>query len=304
MQRDSRSSTNGSSPLTRGKLGKGAPRDPISGLIPAHAGKTRGAWSCRARGRAHPRSRGENGTATVVELGGDGSSPLTRGKRPNEHPDDHTQGLIPAHAGKTQSLKSARRGHRAHPRSRGENSVHAATILMAVGSSPLTRGKLDKAARLARRGGLIPAHAGKTPTGTRWTGGQGAHPRSRGENARSPIHDYTKEGSSPLTRGKRVAKKQRSGVFGLIPAHAGKTVSVIEMISPMGAHPRSRGENVAVRADSRWSSGSSPLTRGKRDTGHGFLLDQGLIPAHAGKTGLHARHPPARRAHPRSRGEN
>ena len=30
----------GSSPLTRGKLGKSEPRDPLSRLIPAHAGKT------------------------------------------------------------------------------------------------------------------------------------------------------------------------------------------------------------------------------------------------------------------------
>ena len=50
------------------------------------------------------------------------------------------------------------------------------------GSSPLTRGKLGGLGGLCIRPGLIPAHAGKTPTGRQSTGGQGAHPRSRGEN--------------------------------------------------------------------------------------------------------------------------
>ena len=50
---------------------------------------------------AHPRSRGENGQSVGKDLANSGSSPLTRGKRP-EFSDTRTQrGLIPAHAGKT-----------------------------------------------------------------------------------------------------------------------------------------------------------------------------------------------------------
>ena len=50
----------GSSPLTRGKRGGGAPASQSTRLIPAHAGKTPGKPLCCACTWAHPRSRGEN----------------------------------------------------------------------------------------------------------------------------------------------------------------------------------------------------------------------------------------------------
>ena len=70
------------------------------------------------------------------------------------------------------------------------------------------------------------------------------------------------------------------------------------------AHPRSRGENRTPAGNGFASSGSSPLTRGKRECQHRPGERAGLIPAHAGKS------PPRRQggtqaaAHPRSRGEN
>ena len=52
-----------------------------------------------------------------------GSSPLTRGKRLCADFDEMVTGLIPAHAGKTPVLFFDRPAMRAHPRSRGENSL-------------------------------------------------------------------------------------------------------------------------------------------------------------------------------------
>ena len=74
--------------------------------------------------------------------------------------------------------------------------------------------------------------------------------------------------------------------------------------SPSPAHPRSRGENRPSRKHGRPHAGSSPLTRGKHSGRLASLGSRGLIPAHAGKTGSAARNCAARRAHPRSRGEN
>ena len=95
----------------------------------------------------------------------------------------------------------------------------------AVGSSPLTRGKLAVAAASTWGGGLIPAHAGKTG---QWKI-QGltfeAHPRSRGENAHDRPSRRKAGGSSPLTRGKLVNRDKLGGLSGLIPAHAGKTTT-------------------------------------------------------------------------------
>ena len=54
------------------------------------------------------------------------------------------------------------------------------------------------------------------------------------------------EGSSPLTRGKRVAKMQSRDLPRLIPAHAGKTHFPVQDSNALRAHPRSRGENVSI----------------------------------------------------------
>ena len=92
------------------------------------------------------------------------------------------------------------------------------------------------------------------------------------------------EGSSPLTRGKRVVLRHHVDHAGLIPAHAGKTLMVRPIHSRTGAHPRSRGENSMASPSRRPRRGSSPLTRGKRVGGETDCSALGLIPAHAGKT--------------------
>ena len=111
-------------------------------------------------------------------------------------------------------------------------------------------------------------------------------------------------GSSPLTRGKRVIESETAPLWGLIPAHAGKTRRGRRHREADGAHPRSRGENGGARARGDRRPGSSPLTRGKLIAPEGASERPGLIPAHAGKTRSdHGRRNRAR-AHPRSRGEN
>ena len=92
------------------------------------------------------------------------------------------------------------------------------------------------------------------------------------------------EGSSPLTRGKRVTATQSLGNGGLIPAHAGKTGGACAASTTAWAHPRSRGENMKKADAEALKQGSSPLTRGKPP------------PRCPGG--------PRTRAHPRSRGEN
>ena len=73
-------------------------------------------------------------------------------------------------------------------------------------------------------------------------------------------------------------------MFGLIPAHAGKTCPGNRSTRTTRAHPRSRGENLNVRGTQGMAMGSSPLTRGKRPHVRVGVFDHGLIPAHAGKT--------------------
>ena len=193
---------------------------------------------------------------------------------------------------------------RAHPRSRGENPSRTSPRRSSPGSSPLTRGKQAGGGFDLTRGGLIPAHAGKTrlhyTSGTMYR----AHPRSRGENRNWPATQPLARGSSPLTRGKLIQTLLRRKLQRLIPAHAGKTREAGTSRMPSRAHPRSRGENGGGWWDVQLGRGSSPLTRGKPLLPTCGIASMRLIPAHAGKTKYST--PSGRRcaAHPRSRGEN
>ena len=213
---------------------------------------------------AHPRSRGENTGDSDSYEHEVGSSPLTRGKPP----DLNTASIAPG----------------AHPRSRGENVLAAPMIVLIWGSSPLTRGKPHSGLTTFSQRGLIPAHAGKTVFRRVRFEGEGAHPRSRGENTPTTARPPTVTGSSPLTRG-----KPASGVWShrrdrLIPAHAGKTLPSCLTRSHWRAHPRSRGENRIGQRRPASGVGSSPLTRGKQCVEEIRGSQGGLIPAHAGKT--------------------
>ena len=294
----------GSSPLTRGKLaGRGAV-GVGSGLIPAHAGKTSTTCPARLWRWAHPRSRGENQVLRTAGGGVAGSSPLTRGKQVPEAGIHGDPGLIPAHAGKTDHHVGSVRSLRAHPRSRGENAQTTHVISRLGGSSPLTRGKPIQSELRVANGGLIPAHAGKTPSACYGGSSAPAHPRSRGENPIRTRASALVTGSSPLTRGKRCFCPSGTRQGGLIPAHAGKTSSRPPAGAAGRAHPRSRGENFFVHLGVGAVVGSSPLTRGKLADGTVIVAGNGLIPAHAGKTTPASRRSRWRRAHPRSRGEN
>ena len=213
-------------------------------------------------------------------------------------------GLIPAHAGKTRWRSSCHQCLAAHPRSRGENAPTGVDVLLPPGSSPLTRGKLISAASGLAGGRLIPAHAGKTHSSPHSSNYCRAHPRSRGENTWLHKDTGLPTGSSPLTRGKLARHGRRHRRTGLIPAHAGKTRSLISSPGRGTAHPRSRGENSGLRCRSRIMSGSSPLTRGKPAQHRDTETAPRLIPAHAGKTSSRGPRNSAWTAHPRSRGEN
>ena len=170
--------------------------------------------------------------------------------------------------------------------------------------SPLTPGKPPPRAVRGADLRLIPAHAGKTNRDSILGPKVAAHPRSRGENHGLSPGKSARLGSSPLTRGKRVASSGFGGEVGLIPAHAGKTAGVRRADQGDGAHPRSRGENAILLGVPFTTAGSSPLTRGKPSSRCAAPLTVGLIPAHAGKTDRAWRRGVHPQAHPRSRGEN
>ena len=98
---DLRTPSRGSSPLTRGKRSGRGPALVLTGIIPAHAGKTRTRREWLQQSEDHPRSRGENKLDKERAWPKVGSSPLTRGKQLLSGRRELLRGIIPAHAGKT-----------------------------------------------------------------------------------------------------------------------------------------------------------------------------------------------------------
>ena len=128
--------------------------------------------------------RGENGSQRHSLWGSHGSSPHARGKPVGISPPGVSPGLIPACAGKTAHINRRNNARRAHPRMRGENSSACSVDDGPTGSSPHARGKRGVGRQIGRRGGLIPACAGKTVHQMGISQAAPAHPRMRGENHR------------------------------------------------------------------------------------------------------------------------
>ena len=91
------------------------------------------------------------------------------------------------------------------------------------GSSPLTRGALERGDKITQLVGIIPAYAGSTSNTPRFLHRRRDHPRLRGEHHEVVLDHRLLEGSSPLTRGARIYDFLRNAQVGIIPAYAGST---------------------------------------------------------------------------------
>ena len=314
----------GSSPRVRGKLTVPRQAGKSFRLIPACAGKTNVLVLKLSHRGAHPRVCGENFLVSPYVERQLGSSPRVRGKLTRFTADDAGPGLIPACAGKTFPQRHRSNQPGAHPRVCGENGNKAGNGAQVAGSSPRVRGKRQQALQRLCEVGLIPACAGKTFVRVAASVDKRAHPRVCGENALCFLVDLVCQGSSPRVRGKRQLSPRISTVLRLIPACAGKTCSLIFLISSLRAHPRVCGENVLpvesaassaahprvcgenkIRESARFRvAGSSPRVRGKPTIKHATCKACGLIPACAGKTKRETPWQVRLRAHPRVCGEN
>ena len=233
-----------------------------------------------------------------------GSSPRMRGKPGGACRRRGLRGLIPAHAGKTSGQYQPSPPGRAHPRACGENNIVVGVHRVFSGSSPRMRGKPRVLRSPLLRQGLIPAHAGKTRSINRLSANRRAHPRACGENRVKALRRPGVYGSSPRMRGKQAPSLRRRLPRRLIPAHAGKTHGFAGACPVGGAHPRACGENGINLSANRRAKGSSPRMRGKPNHPSSFRATTGLIPAHAGKTGMMWSASALLGAHPRACGEN
>ena len=191
----------GSSPLARGGRHERTPCAVNAGLIPARAGRTSAPPRATGTSRAHPRSRGADECTAEGDRHKQGSSPLARGGPDLQAGDRIVSGLIPARAGRTGLDRVSRQVQRAHPRSRGADSLSVHARGVPEGSSPLARGGRGRHQGRDLPLGLIPARAGRTGREVACAELSGAHPRSRGADSTVIAVLDSEQGSSPLARG-------------------------------------------------------------------------------------------------------
>ena len=171
----------------------------------------------------HPRIRGEHSVRAAQSRFVKGSSPHTRGARTRRSGASAALGIIPAYAGSTSRRRYSSRGCRDHPRIRGEHSSSLMLGLLPMGSSPHTRGALERSGVAFAPVGIIPAYAGSTSFVAKAARSYRDHPRIRGEHL-SLMHGRLRtSGSSPHTRGAHAHGSASCSPTGIIPAYAGST---------------------------------------------------------------------------------
>ena len=152
--------------------------------------------------------------------------------------------------------------------------------------------------------GIIPAHAGNTCPQAWRKAASGDHPRACGEHDVVAADDARVPGSSPRMRGTLRCRIAELLVRGIIPAHAGNTISSPPKSSLARDHPRACGEHAIFIAVVSLPVGSSPRMRGTPRVRAHRLLAGGIIPAHAGNTASMAKYGLPVRDHPRACGEH
>ena len=192
-------------------------------------------------------------------------------------------GSIPAHAGKPSHPNQPVTQPPVYPRPRGEAWIKIGMALQSGGLSPPTRGSHRRDARQRRRGGSIPAHAGKPGQTVRPTSRATVYPRPRGEAGPVMAGNLFLTGLSPPTRGSRPWLPPPPRARGSIPAHAGKPGRDSGGAGRAAVYPRPRGEASPYPTGGPVAHGLSPPTRGSPLTSRRHRAILRSIPAHAGK---------------------
>ena len=231
-------------------------------IIPAHAGNTMSLTLMRLLMRDHPRACGEHRDGVLDSFSVGGSSPRMRGTLGSASPAVGRHGIIPAHAGNTLPCGLSFAGIGDHPRACGEHPGGFTADAYLEGSSPRMRGTPFGAVRSVSMTGIIPAHAGNTvPTEGRWIVVRD-HPRACGEHLQEKATSHYGGGSSPRMRGTLSESKPHFAIDGIIPAHAGNTVTLSAMHAEYWDHPRACGEHMLTMFMCCRQPGSSPRMRG------------------------------------------
>ena len=232
-----------------------------------------------------------------------GSSPRTRGTLLDALDGRRGVRFIPAYTGNSSTEMSGCTPPSVHPRVHGELDAVCPMLSMFVGSSPRTRGtpRADGHRGLPDR--FIPAYTGNSRPGSGSGRPTAVHPRVHGELILCEDGALKNVGSSPRTRGTRVAGVQGRPDVRFIPAYTGNSPQTLQLWLRLPVHPRVHGELGMAPAMVDQIDGSSPRTRGTQISFNPKRRINRFIPAYTGNSGACGRSRGRDTVHPRVHGE-
>ena len=228
--------------------GKASPRlkiEPLRGITPACAGKSRGTPFRRTSGRDHPRVCGEKSgfcQRSILHLG---SPPRMRGKEQRMREARNSAGITPAYAGKSGEYMAGEDQYGDHPRVCGEKLSLIVVPKILRGSPPRMRGKGWCFYVCCSFSGITPAYAGKSAMVLPMDVKEEDHPRVCGEKVYDGEVVAPELGSPPRMRGKERVLVIIQRFLRITPAYAGKSSVISKPSDAYGDHPRVCGEKSA-----------------------------------------------------------
>ena len=120
-----------------------------------------------------------------------------------------------------------------------------------TGSSPHVRGTHTKIEKLNHIQRFIPACAGNTYTALSVSSKMTVHPRMCGEHILVKIQRHLLAGSSPHVRGTQIRIENQISDDRFIPACAGNTTLMSNLMLRLAVHPRMCGEHDRRAVDIR-----------------------------------------------------
>ena len=149
---------------------------------------------------------------------------------------------------------------------------------------------------------FIPANAGQTAENSNRSGAKRIHPRQSGADLLLDQSRLCKFDSSPPMRGRLIVQVIQSGLVRFIPANAGQTLLLFNMILRISIHPRQCGADLINTATLSKGGDSSPPMRGRLVSNLNQMQLIRFIPANAGQTILNKLTTKYRTIHPRQCG--
>ncbi len=259
----------GSEQLGSPPLARRAPVDqpghvPRCRLTSARAESTQSRTRPEQPPEAHLRSRGEHTARAAACAANNGSPPLARRARHEQHPRARRRRLTSARAESTCPLPCQPGRAAAHLRSRGEHERVFGLSATRAGSPPLARRAPHRARQEQGVLRLTSARAESTAPPSTPGSRTAAHLRSRGEHGSHLRGVGTLNGSPPLARRARRTQRQRPIGRRLTSARAESTRRRSRSWPRPAAHLRSRGEHVRAQRHLHACGGSPPLARRAR----------------------------------------